>query len=118
MTIAWRRTWHVAALATLGLFVFVPPGFSDPPFVIEQADPLGDLARILEDGHRAGAFQRVNPVVFQAGIVAPILFFFATARLRRKLARGGATGAAELSTAAVVAHVQQLALAQLEGRLS
>lgn len=79
---------------------------------------LGALARIIEEGHRAGRFQRVNPLVFQGGIVAPLMFFFATARIRRRLAHAGAAGAADIPTGDVIAHIQQLALAQLEGRLS
>ena len=80
-------------------------------------DVLGALGRIIEEGIREGRFQRVNPLVFQGGIIAPLMFFFATARVRRKLARGGATGAADISTREVIAHLQQLALAQLEGKL-
>jgi AcrR family transcriptional regulator len=79
---------------------------------------LGALGHILEEGHRAGRFQRVNPIVFQGGIIAPLMFFFATARLRGKLARGGATGAADIPAAEIIAHIQQLALAQLEGKLA
>lgn len=79
---------------------------------------LGALGLILEEGHRAGRFQRVNPIVFQGGIIAPLMFFFATARLRGKLARGGATGAADIPAAEIIAHIQQLALAQLEGKLA
>ena len=81
-------------------------------------DVLGALGAILDEGVRAGRFQRVNPIVFQGGIIAPLMFFFATARLRRKLARGGATGAADISTGEVIALIQQLALAQLEGKLA
>jgi hypothetical protein len=65
-------------------------------------------------------------MMLHGGIVAPLMFFFATARVRRKLDRRGALGSASgatkvppyiLSTGDVVAHIQQLALAQLEGRL-
>jgi AcrR family transcriptional regulator len=79
---------------------------------------LDALGAILDEGVRAGHFHRVNPLVFQAGVIAPLIFFFATARVRRKLARGGATGAADIATADVIAHIQQLALAQLEGKLA
>jgi len=79
---------------------------------------LGALGRILEEGHRAGRFQRVNPLIFQGGIIAPLMFFFATARLRGRLARGGATGAADIPSGEIIAHIQQLALAQLEGKLA
>jgi len=79
---------------------------------------LGALGLILEEGHRAGRFQRVNPLIFQGGIIAPLMFFFATARLRGRLARGGATGAADIPSGEIIAHIQQLALAQLEGKLA
>jgi AcrR family transcriptional regulator len=80
-------------------------------------DVLGALRAILDEGVRAGRFRRVNPLVLHGGIVAPLMFFFATARIRRRFDRGGATGAAGLSADEVIAHIQQLALVQLEGRL-
>src|SRR4051812_26414088 len=77
------------------------------------------LGRTLAEGVRARTFQPVNPLVLHGGIIAPLMFFFATARIRRKLDRGGApTGAGSISTGEVVAHIQQLALAQLEGKVS
>ena len=90
----------------------------DQPTIDHVRGVLGALGAILDEGVRRGHFQRVNPMVFQGGVIAPLMFFFATARLRRKLARGGATGAADISTADVIAHIQQLALAQLEGKLA
>src|SRR4051812_7607988 len=80
---------------------------------------LAALGRIVDEGVRARTFQPVNPLVLHGGIIAPLMFFFATARIRRKLDRGGApTGAGSISTGEVVAHIQQLALAQLEGKVS
>jgi len=81
-------------------------------------DVLGALSSIIDEGVRAGRFHRVNPLVFQGGVIAPLMFFFATTRVRRRLARGGATGAADISADEVVAHLQRLALAQLEGKLT
>jgi TetR/AcrR family transcriptional regulator len=80
-------------------------------------DVLASLGAILDEGNRRGCFQPIPPLVLHGGIIAPLMFFFATTRARRKLARGGVAGAAALSTDAVVAHIQQLALAQLEGRV-
>jgi AcrR family transcriptional regulator len=79
---------------------------------------LASLVRILEDGQRARCFQPANPLLLQGGIIAPLMFFFATARVRRRLDRAGAPGAAAISIGDVVARIQQLALAQLEGRIT
>ena len=52
----------------------------------------------------------------QAGIIGPLMLFFATPRLRDKMAR--LTHAdVNVSREAVVAHVQRVTLAQLEGRI-
>jgi TetR/AcrR family transcriptional regulator len=80
-------------------------------------DVLGALRAILKEGVRAGRFQPVNPIVLHGGIIAPLMFFLATARVRRRLDRGARLGAAAISTGDVVTHIQQLALAQLEGRV-
>src|SRR5213595_1824132 len=51
-------------------------------------DVLTALGAIIEDGTRRGAFQPVPPLVLHAGIIAPLMFFFASARARRRLTRG------------------------------
>jgi AcrR family transcriptional regulator len=79
---------------------------------------LAALQAILDEGARAGAFRRVNLIILHGGIIAPLMFFFATAGVRRRLLRGVPLAGADLSTAAVVAHIQQLALAQLEGKVA
>ena len=81
-------------------------------------DVLAALARIIEDGKRAGRFVPMNPMVVQAGIIAPLMFFLATAPLRRKLQRSGALRGAAISRDFVVAHIQRLTLAQLEGKIA
>jgi hypothetical protein len=48
--------------------------------------------------------------------VGPLLLYFASAQLRRRLERAGVAGAAMVSRDEVVAHVQRLALMALEGR--
>lgn len=80
-------------------------------------DVLASLGRIIEEGHRGGRFRRIDPLLLQAGIIAPLMFFFATARLRRKMERGGAPGLSHLTRAMVVDHLQRITLAQLEGKL-
>lgn len=78
---------------------------------------LAALHAILDEGLRSRRFRPVNPLMLHGGIIAPLMFFFATARVRRRLDRGTAAGLAAISTADVIAHIQQLALAQLEGTL-
>jgi TetR/AcrR family transcriptional regulator len=81
-------------------------------------DVLAALGRILNEGRRAGVFVPMNPLMLQGGIIAPIMFFLATARLRQKMARAGAVPSAAISRDAVVSHIQRLTLAQLEGKIA
>ncbi len=80
-------------------------------------DVVGALGRIIEEGRRAGTFVAVNPLVIQAGIIAPLMFFLATTRLRQKMQRTRTVPDAGLSRDFVVDHIQRLTLAQLEGKL-
>jgi TetR/AcrR family transcriptional regulator len=79
---------------------------------------LQSLATIIGEGCAAGRFTPADPLIVHAGIVAPLMFFFVTDRVRRKFERAGVAGAAQMSREAVVAHVQRLALAVLEGRVA
>jgi AcrR family transcriptional regulator len=79
---------------------------------------LGVLRAILDEGVRSKRFQPVNPLILHGGIIAPLMFFFASARLRRKLARGVGPDIPDIAIADVVTHIQRLALAQLEGKVS
>jgi AcrR family transcriptional regulator len=81
-------------------------------------DVLGALGRIVDEGRRGGTFTPVNPLVLQAGIIAPLMFFLATAPLRQKLQRSAASGPFAISLDDVVAHIQRITLAQLEGKIS
>ena len=74
------------------------------------------LGRIVHEGRAAGRFQAVNPILVLAGIVGPLLLYFASGSLRRRLERGGVPGASMVSRDEVVAHVQRVALMALEGR--
>ena len=78
---------------------------------------LAALAGIIDEGRRADRFQPVPPMVVQAGIIAPLMFFLATARLRQKLQRRASAGPFAVSRAMVIAHIQRVALAQLEGKI-
>jgi hypothetical protein len=65
---------------------------------------------------RAGAFRPINPLLVHAGIVGPVLLFFASEGIRRRVERAGVRGAGTLARDEVVAHVQRVALGLLEGR--
>ena len=67
---------------------------------------------------RAGRFRRRIRSCVQGGIIAPLMFFLATAPLRQKIARAGVDGIAAISRDMVVAHIQRLTLAQLEGKIA
>lgn len=55
-----------------------------PPIVSEMRRVVGTLGAILAEGHAAGVFREVNPLVTQVGIVAPLLFFAATGPVRER----------------------------------
>src|SRR3982751_2727744 len=80
-------------------------------------DVLAALGRIIGQGRKQRAFVAIDPMVVQAGIIAPLMFFLATARLRQKIERTGAKRPS-LSRDFVVAHIQRLTLAQLEGKIA
>jgi TetR/AcrR family transcriptional regulator len=73
------------------------------------------LGRIVHQGHAAGRFERRNPMLIHAGIVAPLLLYFASGPMRQRLAKAGVPGIASLSRDTVVAHVQRMAVMALEG---
>jgi TetR/AcrR family transcriptional regulator len=78
---------------------------------------LTALGAIIGEGVRAGRFQPAHPLLVQGGIIAPLMFFLATAPLRQKIARAGVDGVAAISRDMVVAHIQRLTVAQLEGKI-
>ena len=75
------------------------------------------LGQIIDDGVRSGRFAAVNPLLIHAGIVAPLLLFFASDCLRQRLQKGGIPTAG-ITHDEVIAHVQRIALGTLEGRLT
>src|SRR5580765_4674929 len=79
---------------------------------------LGALGAIIGEGVRAGRFQPAHPLIVQGGIIAPLMFFLATAPLRQKIARAGVEAAGSISRDMVVSHIQRLTLAQLEGKIT
>ncbi len=75
------------------------------------------LAAIVKEGVKAGTFTPVDPLLVHAGIVGPLLFFYASAALRKRMARAGIRGADAYESRDVIAHVQRVALGTLEGRI-
>jgi hypothetical protein len=57
-------------------------------------------------------------MLVQGGIIAPLMFFLASARVRRKIERSVAPALSTvISRDVIVAHIQRLTLAQLEGKI-
>jgi len=74
---------------------------------------LGALAAILAEGQQAGAFRPAHPFVVQMGIVAPLMFFAASAPLRERAGRllPPVTATPDLDT--VIRYVQASTLSVL-----
>lgn len=75
------------------------------------------LVLIVREGVAAGRFRPINPLLVHGGIVGPLLFYYASARLRKRMARAGVRGADRFDSRDVIAHVQRVALNTLEGRM-
>jgi len=88
-----------------------------PATMQEVAGIVQGLIAILQEGIRARRFRKVNPLLVHGGIVGPLLLFLASAGLRRRLENAGVAGAAEFTRDEVVAHVQRVTLALVEGRM-
>ena len=90
----------------------------DSVILREVAGILKTLVAIVDEGVRRERFQPVNPFLLHAGIVGPILLFFASQPLRARLVRRGASRAVtNIKAAEAIAHVQRVALGILEGRV-
>jgi TetR/AcrR family transcriptional regulator len=75
------------------------------------------LVAILNQGISRNRFQRVNPFLVHVSIVGPVLLYFATAEVRRRLERAGVRQVAGFTRDDVVAHVQKMALGIAQGRI-
>jgi len=73
------------------------------------------LAGIIHEGVRAKRFRPINPLLVHAGIIAPLLLFFASAGVRQRLEEKGIKGSARMRRDDVVAHIQRATLGILEG---
>jgi AcrR family transcriptional regulator len=80
-------------------------------------DVLTSLGAIIDEGCRTGRFRPTNPLLIQVGIIAPLMFYMATGAVRRKISRARRVQA-QTSRDEIVAHVQRVTLAVLEGRIA
>jgi TetR/AcrR family transcriptional regulator len=90
----------------------------DTATVAHIATVVKTLGAIVKEGVDAHRFRPVKPLLVHAGIVGPLLLYFASAGIRRRLERGGVRGAGGFDRDEVVAHVQRVALSTLEGQPS
>ena len=89
----------------------------DAAILKDIAGIVQTLGGIVEEGVRRGRFQPVSPLLVHGGIVGPLLLFFASRNLRRRIERSGAKGVSQFASEQVVAHVQRVTLGVLEGRM-
>jgi len=87
----------------------------DAATIVHIRKVITALGRILREGTDSGCFHQLNPILVHAGVVGPLLLYFASAQLRRRLETAGVPGAAMVSRDEVVAHVQRLTLLALQG---
>jgi AcrR family transcriptional regulator len=84
----------------------------------EIAGIVETLVGILQEGIAARQFQPINPILVHGSIIAPLLLFFASGPVRRRLQqRAGLPGIAELKRAEVVEHIQRVTLGLVEGKV-
>jgi len=89
----------------------------DAATVAHIATVLKTLGAIVKQGVAANRFRPVNPLLIHAGIVGPLLLYFASTGIRHRLERGGVRGVG-FNRDEVVAHIQRVALNALEGQPS
>jgi len=83
----------------------------DETVVLALRRVLETLAAILQDGRRSGVFVAANPLVTQISVVAPLMFFAASAPFRARLTRLVPTAIPTPTLDDVIAHVQAATLA-------
>ncbi len=82
----------------------------DAATIGDMAVVLKSLGAIVEQGVHAGRFRPINPILIHAGIVAPVMLFFASIKLRQRMERTGIAGVSALTRDEIVGHVQRVAL--------
>lgn len=85
----------------------------DVTVVLALRRVLDTLAAILAEGQRAGLFAPANPLMIQISVVAPLMFFAASAPFRERLRRLAPSAIASPELEAMIAHVQTATLAAL-----
>ena len=84
----------------------------DPDTLRLMAVILKNLARILDQGARSGAFRRADPTLTYFSLIAPVIFFRATAPIRQAFRRARILRL-EPGQRAFVAHLKRTAAAAL-----
>lgn len=84
----------------------------DGSILTEVTRVLATLSAMLDDGQHAGRFRVANPFLTHMGIVAPLMFFAASAPVRRRFKRAG-RASVEPPPDALLAYVQDTTLAAL-----
>ncbi len=77
----------------------------------EMARIIAALGGIIGEGVASRRFRPIPALLVHAGIVAPLLLYFASGDLRRRLERRGAH---HIQRREIISHVQRIALATLE----
>jgi AcrR family transcriptional regulator len=89
----------------------------DDETLVEIAGIVRALAGFIAEGVRQGVFKPIDPLLVHAGIVAPLLLFFASAPLRARMAEVGLSATPFHDRNAVVAHIESVTLGILQGRM-
>jgi AcrR family transcriptional regulator len=85
----------------------------DESIVLEMRRVVEALGGVLQNGRREGLFVPANPLVTQIGIVAPLLFFAATAPVRERFQHLAPAQLSSIPRELVVDHVRRATLAAL-----
>jgi TetR/AcrR family transcriptional regulator len=85
----------------------------DPDTLRFMARIFESLSRILQDGSGRGDFRPVDPLLTYFSLVTPVIFFHASAPIRKALDRQRMVPAGEIDAATFVAHQKGVALRAL-----
>jgi AcrR family transcriptional regulator len=89
----------------------------DAPVLRDIVSIVRTLAAIVAEGAHRAAFRQVNPLLLHACIVAPLLLFFASDKLRSRIEKSGLRGIGAIRRDEMIAHMQRVTLGVLEGRM-